>query len=443
VTWIAFILGFFLGISLYLWKHWQSHHQLQRILNWLTKENEPITSLPLMSLVRREITHLDRQQQELEQELQSWQELLQKAPIGYLLVDEENQLLWCNQQARELLKIDRWQSGQVRLLLELVRSYELDRLIEQTRETQKSHVQKWVFHATNYIPKEKTTTKQSVSLKAYSCPLSQGRIGVFLENQQPLVELSRSRDRAFSDLTHELRTPLTAIGLVAEALQKRLHNPERRWVSQMLNEINRLINLVQDWLEISQLQENPVQLLRYESVELRELIFSVWQTLDPLAQQKEVTLAYEGPDLLYLEADKSRLTQVFLNLFDNGIKHSPPQKSIRVEVNTTKENLLPEESIKSPSWVKINIIDSGSGFIDPDLPYVFDRLYRGDTSRARNSSDIKDTHRGSGLGLALVREIIQAHGGSVCAQNHPQTGGAWLQLTLPINYPRDRISINN
>lgn len=421
---VAFILGLSLGMSLYLWRHWQTRRQLERILNLLTKDREAATSLPLVSLVRREITSLDRHCQELERELQGWQESIDIAPVGYLLVDEENQLLWCNRQARELLKIDRWQPGQVRLLLELVRSYELDRLIEQTRQQQQSQVLEWVFHTTNYVSGGKTTAKQSFCLKGYSFPLTQGQVGVFLENRQPLVELSLSRDRAFSDLTHELRTPLTAIGLVAEALQKRLENPERRWVNQMLKEINRLIDLVQNWLEITQLQENPVENLRYESIDLPKLFQSVWQTLEPLANQKAVTLAYRGPEVLCLQADKSRLTQVFLNLFDNAIKHSPSQSSIRLEVEIGSQS---EDDI----WVRIDLIDSGSGFSESDLPHVFERLYRGDASRTRKSPD-----RGSGLGLALVREIVRAHGGTIGARNHPDTGGAWLQLDLPIDYAR-------
>ena len=83
----------------------------------------------------------------------------------------------------------------------------------------------------------------------------------------------------------------------------------------------------------------------------------------------------------------------------------------------------------------INIIDSGSGFASADLPYVFNRIYRGDTSRQRphymQIEEELSTNQGSGLGLAIVKQIIQAHGGSVSAQNHPETGGAWLQIKLP------------
>ncbi len=437
---IAFILGLSLGIGFYFWKQWQNKKQLRQIFSSLLTDSNRLNSLPFASLVRRAINSIEQQRQQLEIELQTWQELLEGAPIGYLRVDEENQLLWCNQQARELLAIDRWQRGKVRLLLELVRSYELDRLIEQTRQTQKPQVQEWVFYTTKYTAQEPIAAKQSLALKGSSFPLPQGHVAVFLENQQPLVELSQSRDRAFSDLTHELRTPLTAIALVAESLEKRLQNPEKRWVEKMLAEINRLINLVQDWLEISQLQKNPVQNLNYHSIELRELIVSVWQTLEPLAKQKEVSLAYSGPDRLDLQADKSRLAQVFLNLLDNGIKHSPVGGTIEVEVELVSQTQEAQLTSKqNERYIQINIIDSGSGFSESDLPHIFDRLYRGDASRTRQVSD-SETEKpvsyryGSGLGLSLVQEIIKAHQGSIEAKNHPDTGGAWLKLILPINH---------
>jgi two-component system phosphate regulon sensor histidine kinase PhoR len=441
MTLITFILGVVLGLGIYYWDKYRFKDQLKPILTSLPDTANLMTSLSISSLVRREIAYLRQQCQQHEQALQIWQTLLDQAPIGYLRVDEENQLLWCNHQARQLLKLDRWQPEQVRLLLELVRSYELDQLIEQTRLTQRPQVLCWVFYPTNYRwdgTAGLLAQATSLALKGSSYPLPEGQVGVFLENQQPLVELSRSRDRAFSDLTHELRTPLTSISLVAETLEKRLQNPERRWVEQMLQEIKRLIDLVQDWLDISQLQKNPEQYLSYQPIELRELVFSAWQSLEPLARQKGVSLTYTEPQSLAVQADKSRLTQVFLNLLDNAIEYSPPQGIIRVEVVLQPDSFPNDPKIESQPAVQIHVIDSGSGFCESDLPYVFARLYRGDPSRTRPSDgdrvlEIASSRRGSGLGLAIAQQIIEAHGGSIQARNHPETGGAWLQFQLPLS----------
>lgn len=437
MTTIAFILGALLGIGLAYWERCRFNRHLKRMLSSLSDSSDLLTSLPVQSLIRRELSYLYQQRQQLQKTIDDQKVIFDLAPIGYLQVDGDNQLLWCNEQARHLLRIDRWQPGHIRLLLELVRSYELDQLIEQTRSSQSDQIREWTFYPRQYAThshvEESTTTnlnQVSVALRASSFPLPNGQVGVFLENQQPLVELSRSRDRAFSDLTHELRTPLTSISLLAEALQKRLQNPERRWVEQMLGEIERLMKLVQDWLEISQLQEDPSQYLNYTNLDLKALIESAWQSLTPLATQKSITFNYQGPEHLYLEGDGERLTQVFVNLFDNGIKHSPPQSSILVEVTASQTQSNIEFSAKLNKEIIIDIIDCGEGFLESDLPYVFDRLYRGEPSRARKSSESDPSRHGSGLGLSIVQQIIQAHGGIIIAKNHPGTGGAWIQLKL-------------
>ncbi|WP_013322034.1 sensor histidine kinase [Gloeothece verrucosa] len=437
MTTIAFILGILLGIGLAYWERSRFNRQLKRMLSTLSDTTDLIHSLPVLSLVRRELSYLYQQRQQLQKTIDDQKVILDLAPIGYLLLDGDNQLLWCNAVARELLRIDRWQPGHIRLLLELVRSYELDQLIEQTRSSQISQVREWTFYPSQYATKNHLNEDQtpklyqtSVALKASSFPLANGQVGVFLENQQPLVELSRSRDRAFSDLTHELRTPLTSISLLAEALQKRLQNPERRWVEQMLKEIERLMKLVQDWLEISQLQEDPSQSLHYQTLDLKELMDSAWATLTPLARQKSITFSYSGPEHLPLEGDQERLTQVFVNLFDNAIKHSPDHSPILVEVMTPDTASTTQSAALLEKVIMIDIIDCGEGFLESDLPYVFDRLYRGEPSRARKTSEPDSSRHGSGLGLAIVQQIIQAHGGSVQAKNSPETGGAWMQIKL-------------
>lgn len=415
---LAFFLGLMIGIGFWLWQATQLHRQLRRLLRTFQTDASEI-SLPIIPRLRREIAIQQQHREELQAQLQTWEELLQVAPLGYLQVDEENQLLWCNEQARQLLGLQRWEPKQVRLLLELVRSYELDQLIEQTREQQQPEVREWMFHPA-FEDAAAIVELRSLTLRASSWPLPKGQVGVFLENRQPLVELSRARDRWVSDLAHELRTPLTSIRLVVETLQDQLEPPTRRWFDRLLPEVDRLIKLVQNWLELSQLEINPSQQLNCKPVEVCSLLDSVWQTLEPLAQQKQLAIAYSGPETLWLRADEFRLTQVFLNLLDNSIKYSPESGTIHVEVRILSQD--------SRNQAQFNIIDSGPGFLDFDLPHVFERLYRVDTARARQSASF---NTGSGLGLAIVQQIVLAHGGSVKAMNHPETGGAWLQIELP------------
>jgi two-component system phosphate regulon sensor histidine kinase PhoR len=182
---------------------------------------------------------------------------------------------------------------------------------------------------------------------------------------------------------------------------------------------------VQEWLDISQIQENPTQYLHYQTVMVDELIATSWLIVEPLAKQKNLVLDYQGVRNLSLEGDRSRLTQVLVNLFDNSIKHSPNGNKIQIIVNLLSDN-------RPQSYIEINVIDSGSGFVLEDLPHVFERLYRGDPSRFRDQSSLESSLSGSGLGLSIAQQIIDSHRGLIVAKNHPETQGAWVQIFLPL-----------
>ncbi|NET04498.1 MAG: HAMP domain-containing histidine kinase [Merismopedia sp. SIO2A8] len=458
MTLLAFLIGLALGISFWLWQQRQWYRQLKKLLGSLP-DDDGVVSMPVMIRLQRKFSQLIRQSQAQKLELQSQQQLLKEMPLGYLLVDAEHQLLWCNQQARQLLNIQGWEQGKLRLLLEVVRSYELDRLVEQTHLKQQPCQRQWVFYPV-YSEGAAIAARQSLSLKASSFPVGENQVAIFIENLQPLVEVTAARNRWVSDLAHELRTPLTSIRLVLEALQERLEPTSKQWCERMILETDRLANLVAEWLELTQMEQDPSNVIRAKTITLDYLIKSAWQTLEPLAHSKQISLVYCEPEIIWVNADETRLTQVFLNLFDNSIKHSPPCSEIRVEViQLLRDNLksLPEAASNNQNQntsagetqlyrekkitsdytsIQIDIIDSGDGFSGSDLPYVFERLYRGDTSRQQPKNALKDlknirSSSGSGLGLSIVQQIIQAHNGEIIARNHPQTGGAWLQIKLP------------
>ncbi len=430
---IAAIAGLFAGAGgCYIWRELSLQQQLRQVLVVMEKSQAPEkVSLPMVSQLRRQAGIVRQQQYQLEQQLFSWQSVLQEAPIGYLQIDDENQVMWCNQVARDLLHIQKWDAGQARLLLELVRSYELDRSIQKTRSTQKSQKLVWQF----YFGYQETSAAQSIWLSATSIPLIDGAIGVFIESQQTQVEAVAARERWLADLAHEIRTPLTAIRLVAETLQSKVAPDLTRWVDRMLRETNRLIELVQNFLELSQLESAPSQYLRLEKVDAIAAITTAWQTIEPLASQRQIELICSCPPTLMLEIDRARFMQIFINLFDNSIKYCPDRGHIWLDLRTLDRD-------GAADWVEIDLYDDGDGFSDGDLPYIFDRLYRGDRSRNRQPTTDRSTQihnpattqvtTGSGLGLAIVRQIILAHGGTISAHNHPQTGGGWLQIMLPL-----------
>jgi two-component system phosphate regulon sensor histidine kinase PhoR len=461
VAFLWFLLGLLLGLGLLGWYHIQFTRKLRRLTRSMQPESRWSfleTSQFIRAIADRITSH-----ELLTHDLETWQHLCQTAPIGILQIDEENQLLWCNAQAGQLLSMQPPHASQRRLLLELVRSYELDQLIEQTRILRKPCQSDWTFHPVCADPSQ-LSRQLSRSLRAHSVPLSDGSVGVFLESRQEAMLLAQQRDRWISDVAHELKTPLTSIRLVAETLQMRLELPLRDWIDRLLNETIRLSSLVQDLLDLSQLEANPNPNLKLKTVDVTKLIQSTWLSLELLARKKQLQLDYVGPDRLLMQLDESRMHRVLLNLFDNAIKYSPFQEAIQVHMS-----LVTDDSYPHAQWMQLDIIDAGPGFPISALPYVFDRFYRADPSRTRSNAGLEvarvysaskppgnaytedvqtvsetqaaPTSSGSGLGLAIVRQIVEAHKGTVQASNHPETQGGWLQVFLPCQAADDVMPI--
>lgn len=431
------LLGLAIGLLPLGWYRNQLSIKLKQLTQNLDGEGVDV-SLSVTSQLAMAVAHHQRSSRQLEHELETWKQIINLAPIGYLQVDEENQLTWCNSFACQTLNIQRCDQDQPRLLLELVRSYELDSLVERTRDTEKPCQRDWTFYAAS-VDAVNMSEQQAIPLRGIAFPLSNGEIGVFLEDRQEAVTLVQQRDRWASDVAHELKTPLTSIRLVAETLQSRLEPPARNWVDRLLKEAIRLSTLVQELLDLSQLEVSPTQRLNLKTIDLVKLIHAAWLSLEPLSGEKGLHLNYEGLDRLLIRADESRIHRVFLNLFDNGIKYSPPQQLIRVRLS-----LQPLTRLKlkqATHEIQIDVVDAGQGFLESALPFVFDRFYRADPSRSRSTSEwqthsnvaLQPVHlsSGSGLGLAIVRQIVEAHQGMVSAKNDPSTGGAWLQILLP------------
>ncbi|MGP1375414.1 MAG: sensor histidine kinase [Almyronema sp.] len=436
---LCFLLGLGLGLSLLLW--YRAWYSLQ-LKTWLQRiqADQGTNGISYAAQLSSAIADQRRTITQLEQQLRAYQQVLQEAPIGYLLVDEENQLLWYNAQAAQLLELEVLcldRDPQPRLLLEVVRSYELDQLIEQTRQSQKPCCQDWTLYSAPADPFD-LSERPAYPLRGSALPLRKGQIGVFLENRQEATRLIQQRDRWMSDVAHELKTPLTSIRLVAETLKMRVEASLQGWLDRLLNETIRLSNLVEDLLNLSRLEGPHFTGLNTKPLDLAQLIFSAWQSLEPLARIKHLQITYFGPDKLLIELDESLIYRVLVNLLDNAIKYSPPRQHIQVSLSVFPPAAAAGEAA---GYVRLEIIDAGPGFVEQDLPHVFERFYRADPARSRPQRSEMPADAtlfkkafgkgGTGLGLAIVRQIIEAHQGRVEANNHPDTGGGWLKICLP------------
>jgi two-component system, OmpR family, phosphate regulon sensor histidine kinase PhoR len=436
MTTVPFLIGLGLGLGAgvagFLWQRVLFNRDLNRLLNHPHVEIPDRSGSPFARLVGA-IAHQKQRATQLEMDLIALNQCLNSAPIGYLLVDRNNQVLICNPKACQLLEIQDWNQSN-RLLLEVARSYEVDQLIQQTRRSQRPYEKNWSFQAIRDHPL--TLPPIARPLKGLGLPLPEGKVGVFIEDQHEVMLAAQQRDRWASDVAHELRTPLTSIRLITETLQFRSTAEQHHWLDRLLNEVVRLSDLVEDLLELGRLKANSVQ-AHEQLTDLVSLIHLAWGSLEPLASQKQVSMMYQGPRSLKLLANEPRLHRLLLNLLDNSLKFSPPRQFIQVNLSTDADSVLPKDlELPAPAdqWIYLQVIDVGCGFDEHDLPYIFERFYRADPSRARNDSQGTqhegDTTQGSGLGLAIARQIVEAHQGVIRASNH-STGGAWLEVLLP------------
>jgi two-component system, OmpR family, phosphate regulon sensor histidine kinase PhoR len=418
-------------------------------------EGSESPALSVTAQLLRSLDFLQERNQFLEEQLADWLSIVGMAPVGYLQVDEDNQLIWSNEPALNLLDIRHYDMNEPRLLLEVVRSYDLDSLIEQARSTGKPCQREWNHYPVS-IEVAHVTTPTAHPLRGYAMPLQDGtQVGVFLESRAEAQTLSQQRDRWTSDVAHELKTPLTSIRLVAETLQSRLNPPLRTWVDRLLKETLRLSTLVQEILDLSHLETAVTRPLKLNLINLPDLIQSTWITLEPIAIAKQIPFIYQGPEQLHLQAEEARIHRVLLNLLDNSIKYTLPERPILLQLSLVQDSSLITAQYSTATIVQIDLIDGGAGFPEDDIPFVFERFYRADPSRARtlepyvaqqpNENNFADTTKtltqdippqtfqpssGSGLGLAIVRQIVELHKGTVTARNHPE-GGAWIQIRLP------------
>lgn len=435
-------------------------------------EDAQDVSLSLLSLLRRGIAQARHQQQVLAADLQVWQRVVDEVPVGVLWVDRDDFVRVCNGKARSLLGLSTWDDRQNRLLIEVVRSYDLDYLVSRARLTGQPQVREMEFYRSVTLPNpeerrrvqphfesgrspfesgrsprvpsdDPMMSQPPLFLQARSLPLDQGEVVVFLEDRRELVELSRKCDRWASDLAHELRTPLTSIQLVVETLQAQLVPPQRTWVDRLMPEVDRLVTFVRDWLDLSQMEQQANAHHDQEAVELRSLVVAVWQSLTPLVETTAIQFQIQGLEAAIVQGDSGRLHRLFLNLLDNAIVYSPPTGEIRAHLRLlTADDVSGQGWVPCTSapqgevehWIQIDIVDQGPGLDPEDLPHIFDRFYRGDPSRVRTNqpgTPERSRSQGSGLGLAIARQIAIAHHGYIHASNDPDTGGARFRVLLP------------
>jgi heavy metal sensor kinase len=229
-----------------------------------------------------------------------------------------------------------------------------------------------------------------------------------------LEEAFEQLRRFTSDASHELRTPLAMIRSVGEVgLQKDGTRAEYRdIVGSMLEEVNRLTSLVDNLLTISRADSGHIQLQR-TVVPVMALAREAVGLFEILIEEKSQRAILEGDEQLQIEGDRIVLRQALVNIVHNAVKYSPAGEVISVRVGNGSGNR-----------VSIEIQDNGPGIPAEDQPKVFDRFYRVDKARWRESG-------GAGLGLSIAKWAVEAHGGTIALSSEPNKG-CTFRVTLPM-----------
>ena len=219
-----------------------------------------------------------------------------------------------------------------------------------------------------------------------------------------------ARRRWVADISHELRTPLTFLRSQVEAILDGVRQPTTESVTAIHNEIMRFTRLVDDLYQLS-LSDVGAQTYRKDEVVLSKVLQQAVSIISPEFLSKNIALHCEAADTVSVFGDPERLRQLFGNLLDNSLKYTDPGGEVNVTVG------------KNGGRVMIDFQDSAPGVADAELEKLFERLYRVESSRNRATG-------GAGLGLAICRNIVKAHEGTITAKPSP-LGGVWIRVELP------------
>jgi len=233
--------------------------------------------------------------------------------------------------------------------------------------------------------------------------------------RQQAEEASRMKDEFLATVSHELRTPLNPILGWAYNLRTGAAEPDllREGLESIERNARIQSQLVEDLLDVSRIVSGKLN-MNVQPVHLQNVIEAAVESVHLAAQAKRIKLVLHfEPDLPLVVGDPGRLQQVFWNLLSNALKFTPEEGRIEVRLRQTDAH------------VEASVTDSGEG-IPPDfLPHVFDRFSQADSSVTRK-------HRGLGLGLAIVRHLVELHGGTIRAESAGAGRGATFSLQLPV-----------
>ncbi len=247
------------------------------------------------------------------------------------------------------------------------------------------------------------------------------------EQARNLAELEAAKNRLYTNITHEFRTPLTVISGMADQIAQ---NPEK-WLGEGVEMINRnstrLLQLVNKLLDLSKLENGDLSFVMQQS-DIYAFVKYIVKGINSLADSKNIGIQLEALEAeLIMDFDKEKIQQILVNLLSNAIKFTPAGGTISVSLEQVMHAEKP--------FLQITVKDSGIGIDEAHLPHIFNRFYQVDDSHTRKEE-------GSGIGLALVKELVQNMNGQISVSSKPKVGTTF-EIRLPITNNEELEAIEN
>ncbi len=235
---------------------------------------------------------------------------------------------------------------------------------------------------------------------------------------QRLEEVDKSRQEFVSNVSHELKTPLSSIKVLSEAMLLQDKVPEetyKEFLHDINSEVDRMTEIVNDLLALARLENNENS-LNISEVDVNKMLKDIIKRLQPLAETKNIDVSFEAMKEVKVDADQVKLSLAISNLVDNGIKYTPVDGKVKVSVDADNQDCF------------ITVQDSGIGISEQEQSRIFDRFYRVDKTRDRETG-------GTGLGLAITHSVIMLHNGSVKIISGEGEGATFI-VRMPLKMNR-------
>ena len=399
---LVLILAAMVGVSLFL--AFQTAKNITSPINEIDLEHpdraevyEELT--PLLRRIAVQNREIHRQMAELKRRKEEFDTITANMQEGLLVLDGEGDVLSYNEGVLRLLGIDRVEEG--KNVFSLNRSEAFRRGVEGALAGEH---------------REERLELNGKICQVYANPVFRdgktAGVILILFDATEKEERERLRREFTANVSHELKTPLTSISGFAEIMKSGIVPPEDmgNFAGKIYDEAQRLIDMIQDIIKLSKLDEKE-SLLEKEPVELDALLREVCERLQPQAEKQQVKLLVQT-EPVQLFGVKQILTEMVYNLCDNAIRYNKPKGEVRLILKKEGEKLL------------LEVADTGIGIAKEEQDRIFERFYRVDASRSAESG-------GTGLGLSIVKHGAALHGGDVSIESEIGKGTT-MRICLPL-----------